>query len=135
MTTFDATSRESCTVQRTRTNTPLQALAIMNDITYVESARALAQRMMLQGGQHPPQRIRYGFRLVLARTPREDEQRIMLSAFERFMGWFHGQNGTASKLVDVGESKWDRSLSVDELSAYAMVASLILNLDEAVTKQ
>jgi hypothetical protein len=134
MTTFDASSRETCIVHRSRTNTPLQALALLNDITYVEAARALAQRMMTEGGDTHRERLAFGFRLITARSPALAESAILLAGFERNLAKYRENQDAATKLVSVGESKWSADTDVAELAAYTAAANLILNLDEAVTK-
>ena len=135
MMTFDATDRETCTVRETRTNTPLQALNLMNDVTYVEASRKLAERMMTAGGATPDERIAHGFRLALARTARPKEQGVLRGVFERFRDKYADDPDAAAKLLAEGESEYDESLDKAELAAYAGIASLILNLDEAVTKE
>src|SRR6185295_13467472 len=82
MQTFDAPDREVCTAQRERTNTPLQALVTLNDPTYVESARILAEKMLTQGGATPEARVKYAFRLATARVPSEREISLLLDLFE-----------------------------------------------------
>ncbi|MBI3858230.1 MAG: DUF1553 domain-containing protein, partial [Planctomycetes bacterium] len=128
MSTFDAPGREACTVRETRTNTPLQALALMNDVTYVEAARVLAARMMKEG-------IPGGFRRVLARPPSAAEEEILRRALGSNLEAFRRNPEAARKLVSTGDSKPDPALDVAELAAMTTVASLILNLDEAVTKE
>ena len=135
MMTFDATDRETCTVRETRTNTPLQALNLMNDVTYVEASRKLAERMMTEGGATPDERIAHGFRLALARPARTKEQAVLRGVFERFLDKYADDPDAAAKLLAEGESEYDESLDAVELAAYAGIASLILNLDEAVTKE
>jgi hypothetical protein len=134
MATFDASDRESCTVNRSRTNTPLQALTLMNDVTYVEAARKLAERMLLDGGAGPAARIDYGFRRVLARHPRDAEAEALQSALADFLSDYRSDREAAKALLEVGESPAEKA-DPHELAAYTAVASLILNLDEAVTKQ
>src|SRR6185436_1470617 len=128
MSTFDAPGREACTVRETRTNTPLQALALMNDVTYVEAARALAQRMIQEG-------IARGFRRVTARPPTADEEKILRRTFEANVEQFWKNPEAARKLITTGESKPDPKVDVAELAAMTTVASLILNLDETITKE
>jgi len=84
MVTFDATDRETCTVRLPRTNTPLQALNLMNDVTFLEASRKLAERIMKNGGQTPEERIAYAFRLATARAPQPEEEKMLLAAFIRF---------------------------------------------------
>jgi len=135
MTTFDASSRETCVLARSRTNTPLQALALMNDVTFVEAARSLAERMLRDAGPSADDRIRRGFQLVLARQPVELEHQILMAALERNMQKFGESEQAASQLITVGDSQPDRQLVAGELAAYTVVASLILNLDEAVMRE
>jgi hypothetical protein len=134
MSTLDAPSRESCTVRRARTNTPLQALLMMNDVQYIEAARALAQRIMHEGGENPQQRLAMGFRLVTSRTPSSDELDVLLDIYRQHLADYQSDPEAASKLIHLGESSRDASLNAEELAAWTMVANLLLNLDEAVTK-
>jgi hypothetical protein len=128
MSTFDAPGREACTVRETRTNTPLQALALMNDVTYVEAARVLAQRMVTQG-------IADGFRRVLSRRPTAAEEAILRRTQAANLEDFRRNPDAARKLISAGDSKPDPAIDPVELAAMTTVASLILNLDEAVTKE
>jgi hypothetical protein len=132
--TFDAPDREVCTVRRARTNTPLQALVLMNDPTYVEAGRKLAERVMHEGGATVEDRITWAFRLVLARRPSAEESAVLNDLFNRQLGRYRDDKPSAQKLLSVGESPRDESLDVVELAAWANVASVILNLDEAVTR-
>jgi hypothetical protein len=134
MQTFDAPSREACTVRRSRTNTPLQALVLMNDEQYVEAARNLAERMMRDGGQTASDRISYAFRLATGRNPAKEEMAVLLDVYQAHHAEFEGNQEAARKLLEVGESGYDDSLNVSELAALTMIGSLILNLDETVTK-
>ena len=132
---FDAPDRESCTVRRARTNTPLQALGLMNDVTYLETARKMAGRMMREGGASPDERIAYGFRLALARPPTDSERAPLRRAFDQFEDHFAIDPDEAVMYLREGDSPADPDLEPVELAAYASVASLIFNLDEAVTKE
>ncbi len=133
LSTFDAPDREVCTVRRARTNTPLQALVLMNDPTYVEASRKLAERMMHEA-QTPEDRIACAFRLVLARKPSPEETAVLKTVYDRQSERYAGDKPAAEKLLSVGESARDASLNVVEMAAWANVASVILNLDEAVTR-
>ena len=133
--TFDAPDREKCTARRLLTNTPLQALVLLNDPTYVESARSLAQRMLLEGGADPGKRIRFGFRLATARMPSSDEVQILRDLEEKSVAGFRHNPERASKLLRVGESSFNTKLDPVELAAWTTVASTILNLDETITKE
>lgn len=133
--TFDAAGRETCVVRQTRTNTPLQALDLLNDVTFVEAARALAARMMQDGGRSPANRIEHGFRLALGRRPTPDEVQILERGYERRLAEFRADPKAAAKLVRQGESKVAPSLDVVELAAYTTVGNVLLNLDEFVTRE
>jgi hypothetical protein len=131
--TFDAPDRETCTVRRARTNTPLQALVLMNDPTYVEASRKLAERLMKEAATRDD-RINLGFRLATARPPTPDELNLLRRLFDRQMAVYRANGQAAAKLISVGESPRDEKLDAAELAAWTMVANVILNLDETVTK-
>jgi hypothetical protein len=135
MLTFDASARETCTVRETRTNTPLQALTLLNDVTFVEAARKLAERMLAEGGDAPEQQLAYGFRLALARQPSPEELQVLLAGFESHLADFRADPAGAEKLLAVGEAPRNPQFDVCEVAARAAIAGLILNLDEAVTKE
>ncbi|MBM3847124.1 MAG: DUF1553 domain-containing protein [Verrucomicrobia bacterium] len=132
---FDAPFRETCTLRRPRTNTPLQALNLLNDPTYVEAARLLGQRMMREGGTSIESRLSQGFRLITARLPRRAEMRILTAALKRSVLEFQADPAGAESLLKVGETAADGALNVAELAAYTTLASTLLNLDETVTRQ
>jgi hypothetical protein len=134
LTTFDAPDRETCTVRRARTNTPLQALVLMNDPTYVEASRKFAERILREGGSSLDARLTFAFRSVLTRAPREQELAILRQVVEKQRARFAASPETAAKLLSVGEAPRDESLDQTELAAWTIVASTLLNLDEAVTK-
>jgi hypothetical protein len=131
---FDAPTRESCTVRRLRTNTPLQALDLMNDPQYVEAARALGQRMMLEGGKDAKSRIAYGLRLATARKAGTDEVKVLLDIFNQQWADYKNDQAAAEKLLSVGDWKARSDLDKTELAAWTTIASMILNLDETITK-
>jgi hypothetical protein len=131
---FDAPFRETCTLRRPRTNTPLQALNLLNDPTYVEAARFLGQRMMRDGGSTVESRLIHGFRLLLSRQPKPAELALLRSAWDRAKNGFEADPGSAKSLLSVGDARGDASLAPTELAAFTMVASTLFNLDEAVTK-
>ncbi|MGB8169757.1 MAG: DUF1553 domain-containing protein [Chthoniobacteraceae bacterium] len=132
--TFDAPDRETCTVNRERTNTPLQALVLLNDPTYVEASRTLAERMMTQGGATPAERVRFAFRLATARNASDKEVAMLVELFEKQKSRFAPQREEALKLLGNGEHPRNEKLDPIELAAWTNVASTILNLDETVTK-
>ena len=133
--TFDAPDREKCTARRTLTNTPLQALVLMNDPTYIEAARTLAQRTLTQGGSDIPGRIGYAFRQATARNPSSEEVRVLRNLLQRQLVNYRRDKEAALDLLAVGESKWDTKLDTSELAAWTTVTSAILNLDETITKE
>jgi hypothetical protein len=135
MVNFDAAMRESCVVRESRTNTPLQALNLMNDVTFLEAARFLGQRMMKEGGIERDSRLRYGFRVATGRLPSAIEEEILRGSLQYHVDYFSQKPGMARAYLQHGESPADRALDPRELAAYAAVASLILNLDETVTKE
>ena len=135
LTTFDAPDREKCTARRTPTNTPLQALVLLNDPTYVEAARALAERMMKEGGATPASQVDFAFRLATARTPTPAERNVLVGSFKQQLQDFRTHRDEAARLLEVGASKYDSHLSTSELAAWTTVASMILNLDETITKE
>jgi hypothetical protein len=135
MMNFDAAGREACAVRATRTNTPLQALNLMNDVTFIEASRMLAERMMKEGGSTPEQRVAFGFRLATARQPQRPEQQVLTDSFRFQLDRYQTDAGAALKLLGQGEHPRDETLDARELAAYTGVASLILNLDETVTKE
>ncbi|HUY93023.1 MAG TPA: DUF1553 domain-containing protein [Pirellulales bacterium] len=135
MIAFDAAGRETCTVRETRTNTPLQALTLLNEVTFVEAARMLAQRVMLAGGETPESRLALGFRLAVARPPQPAELEILVKGFESHLARYRAEPQAAAELLSAGEAPRDERLDAAELAAYAAAASVILNLDETVTKE
>lgn len=135
MVTLDATSREACTVQRARTNTPLQALALMNDITFVEAARVFAQRVMAETNGAPTHRLQHAFLMATARTPRPEELDVLERRFLKSLEVFRSNPAAASELVRMGEFPVNQTLDIGELAAFTTVTSLILNLDEVVNKE
>jgi len=135
MLAFDAPTRETCTVRRPRTNTPLQALTLMNDTTYIEAARVLAQRMMTEPKQTTPQaRIIYAFRLAMARLPEPDEVKILLDLYQKQLKEYQQNKQAAASLIAVGESESNPSLDTIKLATWTTTASVILSMDETVSK-
>ena len=132
---FDAPDRERCVGRRERTNTPLQALVLMNDPTYIEAARQFAARVMTESGPNPTDRIGYAFRMATARRPESREIAPLVDLFQRQRERFAADLKAAEALLDVGESSVRTSLDKAELAAYTLVTSVILNLDETVTRR
>jgi hypothetical protein len=132
---FDAAERLFCTVDRQRTNTPLQALVLLNDPQYVEAARLIGERMIREGGATPQDRLAYGFRLVTSRRPRAEELTLLERLYRDEHAGFAADHGSAEKLLAVGEHPRDKTLDAAESAAYAVVANTLLNFDEAVFKR
>jgi hypothetical protein len=144
--TFDAPNREACTVNRPRTNTPLQALVLLNDPTFVEAARVLAQRVLqvgpagragpvrLGGAHGTPDLLQYAFRLCTGRTPEPRELRILIRVLDEQRQNYRQDPQAALALVSVGESPRPAELDVAELAAWTAVSNLLLNLDETITR-
>jgi hypothetical protein len=135
MTAFDAPARETCVVRATRTNTPLQALTLLNDVTYVEAARVLAERVMREGGTSPEERLTLAFRLATSRRPQESELRLLVAGWRRHRETYRADPRAAEKLLAVGEAKRKEKVDRAELAAYAATLGVILNLDETVTRE
>jgi hypothetical protein len=131
---FDSPSRELCTVKRSRTNTPLQALALLNEVTFVEASRALAQRILKEGGPTPESRLTYAYRLVTSRPLDAESKRILLTGLNDRLTNFKNSPDSAAKLITIGASKPDPTLNPAELAAYTMTASVLLNLDRTITR-
>ena len=131
---FDSPSREFCTVKRSRTNTPLQALALLNEVTFVEAARVLAQRMNDQPNKDLEGKIRWGFRQVTGRYPEQQELDVLVTGYERRVQAYSSDLEAAKKLVAWGESKVV-DIQPADLAALTLTANVLLNLDEVVTKE
>ncbi len=134
LTNFDATNREQLCAVRDRTNTPLQALQLMNDVQHFEAARALAERAIVEGGKTTPERIAFLYRVVLSRSPDKDELRIVTEALTKQIALYTADAGAAKKVVHVGESKPRGVASDVDTAAWTMICNLILNLDEAIVR-
>ena len=132
---FDASSREAHVVKPVVTNTPLQALNLMNDVAYVEAARRLAERLMVEGGATPEARVAFAYRTATAQRPGPRAQMVLVNSFRQQLNRYKADRKAALALVSAGDSKRDESLDVTELAAYTMVANLILNLDQTMTKE
>ncbi len=131
---FDAPNREQVCTVRERSNTPLQALQLLNDVQFFEAARALAERALSEGGKTTQERITFLYRTVLARRPDAAEVRLVTAELDRQRGLYMADPAAAKKVVHAGESKPRGVAADDETAAWTMVANLILNLDEAVTR-
>jgi len=132
---FDAPNRETCIVKRSRTNTPLQALALLNETTFVEAAHGLAKRMLAEGGSTPAERIAHGFRLAIGRKPADAELAALVEGFEADLATFTAAPERAEKYVAVGLVKKPEALAAPEFAAYSLAANVIINLDEFVMRE
>lgn len=135
MATFDGTAREFCTVRRARTNTPLQALTLLNDVTFVEAARVFAERAMIKGGKTPAERITFAFRAATSRKPSARELQILVAGFHAHRKSYAADRKAALKLISTGEAPRNKKLNPAEHAAYTAITSVILNLDEVITKE
>ncbi|MFM7051631.1 MAG: DUF1553 domain-containing protein [Planctomycetota bacterium] len=133
MATFDAPNRETCTVDRAATNTPLQALALLNDVQFVEAARAFAERVMRRAGGDA-ERLSWAFAESTGRVPSAREQEVLALALARERAAFAAEPARAQALLAMGESPRDASLASAEHAAWTQVAALILNLSESITR-
>ena len=134
MTIFDAPTREKCSMRRSRTNTPLQALVTMNDTQFVEAARALAQVAMKSGGASVDEQITIAYRKAAGVRPSDGIRNILAEAFREELERFRADNEAATGFLAIGESKRDESLDAATHAAMTVVASMILNLDETLTR-
>ena len=133
MMAFNAAEREVCTVRKDLTTTPLQALTLMNNMTFVEAARLIAERMIREGGNRPGQQLAYGFKLILGRAPTPNEARTLFQNFRDYRKEFATDKQGALALLTTGNQRRDAKLRAPDLAAWTMVANTILNLDEAIT--
>ncbi|MGN6545310.1 MAG: PSD1 and planctomycete cytochrome C domain-containing protein [Aureliella sp.] len=134
MVNFDAPNREQFCTKREKSNTPLQALQLMNDVQHVEAARALAERMLEQGGATFDQRLTYAYRLILSRRPAPRELGVLQRQLQSNLEHYRKAPGLAAKLIAMGESKASAQLDPSELAAYTLVANTLLNLDETLMR-
>lgn len=135
MVTFDAAERNVCIAKRQSTSTPLQALALLNDVQIVEAARFAAQRMLLEGGATDEARVAWLFRTICSRAATEKESQILVALVNEQRELFKANPTEATKLLAVGEAKNDAKLEAIELAAGTVLAEAIYNLDEAVMRR
>ena len=132
---FDAPNRETCTVKRSRTTTPRQALALLNETTFVEAAHGLAKRMLAEGGVTPADKITHGFRLAIGRRPTPDELATLVAGFEADLKRFTNEPAAADRYASVGLVPRPEGVPAAEFAAYSLVANVIINLDEFVMRE
>lgn len=135
MLVFDAGSRYLCTVERQTTNSPQQALVLLNDPQFVEASRIVGERMMKEGGARPEERIQFAFRLLTSRKANEQEIGLLNELYQEELDNYRKDTKGALALLNVGEHRRDASLDVPTLAAYSVVASIIMNHDESYTKR
>jgi hypothetical protein len=134
LTVFDAPDREVCIVRRSTTNTPLQALTLLNDPIFVEAARKLAERAIHEGGASPASRLAFAFRLATDREPDSSELAILQKKLDEMLAAYRADDKGARSLLSVGAAPGDPAIAAGELAAYTAVMNIILNLDEMITK-
>jgi hypothetical protein len=132
---FDVPAREICTVKRSRTNTPMQSLSLLNEVTYVEAARKLGERMMTHNGKSLEDRLAFGFTLVTCREPSKDELAVLVDGWKKDHEKYSAAPDKAAKLLRFGESVSPDNIEPAELAAYTLTANVLLNLDEVVTRE
>ena len=131
---FDAPSREICIVKRSRTNTPLQALSLLNEVTYVEAARKLAERMVRHSETTVAEKLKFGFRTVTGRTPSDLELKLLEESWNEDRAYYGANLQQAEQLTQIGESK-SQVESIADLAAYTLAGNVLLNLDEVITRE
>ncbi|MCB1079344.1 MAG: DUF1553 domain-containing protein, partial [Verrucomicrobiae bacterium] len=131
---FDSPTREKCTLRRARTNTPLQALILLNDQTYLEAGRALASKV-ITGTSEDPERLDLAFRSVLSRHPTAGESALLFDLLHRQRERFRGDPAAARRIVAVGVSPVGRDLDPAELASWTLTVHTLFNLDEAIARR
>lgn len=134
MSNFDAPNREQLCARRERSNTPLQALQLMNDTQHFEAARGFATRILAEAGATPSERVDFAYRTLLSRTPTDDEKKVVLRALQTFLNHYIADPSAAQAAVAVGESPVKSKAPASELAAYTMLANMLLNLDETINR-
>jgi Protein of unknown function (DUF1553)/Protein of unknown function (DUF1549)/Concanavalin A-like lectin/glucanases superfamily/Planctomycete cytochrome C len=134
MDAFDAPTRDTACTRRQRTDTPLQALVTMNDPQWVEASRALAERLIKQGGKQPEQRIQYLSELVLSHDPSPRMASVLQQSLDQMQQHYAADPAAARELIATGEKPRDRAISPTELAAWTIVVSEVFNLDETLNK-
>jgi hypothetical protein len=134
MSNFDGPNREQFCTRRERSNTPLQALQLLNDTQHFEAARAFGERILSEGGSTAEERIAFAYRATLARSPKPEEFLVVKRALDQYLQRYQTDTAAAKQVVSVGESKRKTNHPDTELAAYTLIANLILNLDETVTR-
>jgi hypothetical protein len=131
---FDAPDREFCTATRSRTNTPLQSLVLLNDPQFVEAARQFAERILKEGGKSFDLRLGFAYRTVLGRKPTKEEANLLKELFVSERARFDKDADAVAALLKVGDTEHSNDLNLPELAATTVIARVLLNLDETITK-
>ncbi|MEI2723043.1 MAG: DUF1553 domain-containing protein [Verrucomicrobiota bacterium] len=134
MVAFDAPTREECAAERNRSNIPQQALVLLNDPTYIEAARALAVRMLTEGGGNTQARLTWAWRQVLSRTPRADELKTMEALLDQQLAAYRADPAAAQALLKIGQSLLPQAADSAEVAAWTNLARVLLNLHETITR-
>jgi hypothetical protein len=132
--TFDAGGREACVVRENRTNTPLQALALLNENTFVEAARMMAERILRESSEADSERLEYAFRLATGRRPRPVERQVLAESLAAHRARYAADREAAERVLRTGEAAADSKLDPREVAAWTAVAAVLMNLDESLTK-
>lgn len=135
MINFDASDKYVCIIKRQNTNTPLQALVLMNDPQYIEASRVLAEKMLIDGGVETSDQLKYGFRAITSRNPEPKELMILEELYQNELAEFQRAPHEADSLLQVGEYGRDKSLPKEKLAAFTLVNSTLMNYDEAIYKR
>ena len=131
---FDASTREECVAERARSNTPQQALTLLNDPTFVEAARVFAEHVLQCGGTNPQARLDWAFERALSRSPHDNESTVLLGLLDKQLAEYRADPKSADALVHVGEHPLAKGLDVPELAAWTSVTRAILNLHETINR-
>jgi hypothetical protein len=131
---FDASTREECTVERTRSNTPLQALVLLDDPTYVEASLVFAARIVREGGRTEAARIAFAFRQALQRPPAPSEVELLQKLYQQHLNQYKADEAAARALLAVGDAKPPEGIAPAELAAWTSVTRVIVNLHETITR-
>lgn len=132
--TFDATSREICTIKREKTSSPLQSLVLLNDTQFFEASRVFAERIISQSKNDLSDQIIYGFRLATSRFPKESEAQLLKQLYLNKLSFYKKNKSEAYKVINIGASKTKFSKKAPQIAAMTMVANTLLNLNESYYK-
>jgi hypothetical protein len=132
--TFDATSREICTIKRENTSSPLQSLILLNDKQFVEASRVFAQRILHSQEKNLQEQIKFGFRLATSRWPKESELTALIELYQQQLNYYDKNKSAANQIIQVGASKMKSSNEIPKIAAMTLVANTLLNLNESYFK-